>query len=540
MKCSSWLAIIILALAGCASPEHFDTAKVDKNGSFYIDCSPAVLTDSFQELCDSVVKTAATGNALAPAESQQIIADALRTKLLLRYSGINEIKRFKASSTPRKDGSFTNCAALLIDTDKKNGISVFGENTGLSNYIAELPADCFGADVLALDLTKLWESLKNSKLDLKNSLAAYINTLSGTTPEKFAARHSGVVTMAVFPPQRDPNHCLIIPDRGKHLYNRLKSFAGKDVPAEFEIPFDNTRKLYIAGKNDRLVICSSAEVRSKILTPGKKLADIPEFSTSPAQTAEPCVRLGWAAKGKSLTLYMGAGKGFSAPLKTTEYGALTRTNYGFYLHAISSSDLNVDLFRDSILDFFNIAGLITSFTEPPVEKTENGKNAPKQQTTADSPECFSRLTKLGDGLKAYAKQNNGEFPASLHTDGLNQLTEVKALSPELFVCPDSGCNTPKPGVQLVNDNTGYVYFGSWKKGCSGKLPLIIDLPDSHNQYFHVLLLDGSVQKVGLEMQMSIKRMASTLHTVFKYSEEEFQELIRRAEILDKKLDKEYQ
>jgi hypothetical protein len=252
------------------------------------------------------------------------------------------------------------------------------------------------------------------------------------------------------------------------------------------------------------------------------------------------VKLGWAAKGKSFARYMGAGKGFSAPLKTTEYNSLSRTGYGFYFHSISSHDLNVDLFHDSVLDFFNISGLIALYAEPSANQADNNKNSPKQQTAADSPECFGRLTKLGDGLKAYAKQNNGELPASLHTDGLNQLTELKALSPELFVCPDSGCNVPKPGVQLVNDNTGYVYFGSWKKGYSGKLPLIIDLPDSHNQYFHVLLLDGSVQKIGLEMQMSIKRMASTLHTVFKYSEEEFQELIRRAELLDKKLEKESQ
>ena len=244
--------------------------------------------------------------------------------------------------------------------------------------------------------------------------------------------------------------------------------------------------------------------------------------------------------GKSFARYMGAGKGFSAPLKTTEYNSLSRTGYGFYLHSISSHDLNVDLFHDSVLDFFDISGLIALYAEPSANQADNNKNSPKQQTAADSPECFGRLTKLGDGLKAYAKQNNGELPASLHTDGLNQLTELKALSPELFVCPDSGCNSPKPGVQLVNDNTGYVYFGSWKKGSSGKLPLIIDLPDSHNQYFHVLLLDGSVQKIGLEMQMSIKRMASTLHTVFKYSEEEFQELIRRAELLDKKLEKESQ
>jgi hypothetical protein len=94
MKCSLWLATTVLALlAGCASPEHFDAAKIDKNGSFYIDCSPAVLTDSFMEHCDSVVKTTATDNALAPDVSRQIISDTLRTKLLLQYSGLNEIKR---------------------------------------------------------------------------------------------------------------------------------------------------------------------------------------------------------------------------------------------------------------------------------------------------------------------------------------------------------------------------------------------------------------------------------------------------------------
>ena len=54
----------------------------------------------------------------------------------------------------------------------------------------------------------------------------------------------------------------------------------------------------------------------------------------------------------------------------------------------------------------------------------------------------------------------------------------------------------------------------------------------------MLLRDGSVRKLTLKQQLSVKRMASYLHTVFKYNEEEFSELIRRAGELDTLLDKE--
>ena len=292
MKCSLWLATLILALAGCVSPEHFDTAKVDKNGSFYINCSPAALTGSYSELCDSVIRTTATDRSLDQTLANQIISDTLRTKILLQYSGLNEIKQLKASSTPRPDGTFTNCAALLVEPDNKSGISIFGSNCDLRDHIASLPDNCLAADVLSLDLSKLWASLENSKLDLKTRFAAYINVIFGTTPEKLAASHSGVFTFAAFPPQNTPNICLIVPDKDKQLYNRLKTFAGENAPAEFTVPLNNNGKIYVAAQGERLVLCSSDAIRKNILKPEKTLADTPEFAESPVKTVSPCVKLG--------------------------------------------------------------------------------------------------------------------------------------------------------------------------------------------------------------------------------------------------------
>lgn len=535
MKCSIWLAMIILAVAGCASPEHFDAAKVDRNGSFYIDCSPAVLIDSYSSLCDSVVKTTAQDGSLEPQAAEKIISDTLLTKIILQYCGANEIKRLRASSTTLEDGSYLNCAALQIEPDSKNGVTFFGENRELSSHIAGLPADCISASAVSADLVKLWNSVKNSKLDLKNKLASAIRTVLATTPEEFAARHSGVLTLATFPPATDPGYCLFIPDKDKHLYNRLKTFAGKKAGDLFDISFNNL-KIFPAHKQGRTVFCGSPQIRARVLKPEKTLADTKEFSNSPASSAPPCVELDWDKKGTPSIIYLGSGKGFSAPAKVSEYNILCRTGYGFYLSSVSSNDWNIDLFRNELLGNLAFFDLIRGFAAPPPPKTE--KPRPQKQNVDGNPEkCFRNLQKLGTALQEYAKKN-GQHPSSMHTDGLNQLTDTKALTPEIFVCPDSGCNVPHPGVDLVNDNTGYVYFGSWQKGSSGKLPLVIDLPDSHSDFFHVLLADGTVQKIELPMQMSVKRMASTLHTVFKYQEDEFRELIRRAEILDKKLDKE--
>jgi hypothetical protein len=535
MKCSLWLAILILAVAGCASPEHFETAKVDRNGSFYIDCSPAVLVNSYSDLCDSVVKTAAKDGSLEPQIAESIISSTLLTKILLRYSGANEIKRLRASSSTNKDGSYLNCAALQIEPDEKNGVTLFGENRELSKHIAALPAECISASAVSLDLAKLWSSVKDSKLDLKNKLAALIRTVFAVTPEEFAARHNGVFVIASFPPAADPKYCLTVPDKDKKLYEQLEIFAGKKTEELFDIPF-NSGKLYIAHKGERTILCGSAQIRELVLKPEKTLSDVKEFSESPANSAISCVELDWFKKGTPSIMYLGGGKGFSKPAKVTEHNIWSRTKYGFYLTSISSNDLNVDLFRNELLDQFAFFDLIKGFSANQPAKQDNTQSS-KQKTDGDPEKCYSNLLKLRSALQEYAEKN-GSFPSSLHTDGFNQLTDTKALTPEIFVCPDYGCDIPRPGVELVNDNTGYVYFGNWKKGSSGKLPLVIDLPDSHSDFFLVLLSDGTIEKIELPMQMSVKRMASTLHTVFKYQEDEFSELIRRAEILDKKLDKE--
>ena len=148
MKCSLWLAALILAVAGCVSPEHFNADKIDRNGSFYIDCNPAVLADSYRKLCDSVVRTAAGDNTADAHLAESIIANTLFTKILLQYSGLNEIKRLRASSSLMDDGSYLNCAAVTVEPDKKNGVSIFGENRELSCFIAKLPAECIAASAV--------------------------------------------------------------------------------------------------------------------------------------------------------------------------------------------------------------------------------------------------------------------------------------------------------------------------------------------------------------------------------------------------------
>lgn len=534
MKCSLWLAVLILAVAGCVSPEHFNADKIDRNGSFYIDCNPAVLAGSYQKLCDSVVRTAAGDNTADAQLAESIIANTLFTKILLQYSGLNEIKRLRASSTLLEDGSYLNCAAATVEPDKKNGVSIFGENRELSGFIAKLPAECIAASAVSVDLAKLWNSIKSSNLELKNKLAAMIQNISGVSPEEFAVRHSGVFTLAIFPPATEPRLCLFVPDKDKLLYNRLKTFADKSSGELFEIPFANLN-ICIAHKDDCVIICGSPQDRQIVLKPIKTLAETKEFSDSPANSAPAGVELDWTLKGVPLVLYMGAGKGFSDPAKCSEYSLIIRTGYGFYLHSVSSQDWNVDLFRDVLLTFTGLMDTIKGFAIPVPE--ENNPQPADQPCDNGSEKCFNNLQKLGKALDEYAKKNGG-YPAATHTDGLNLLTDTKALTPEIFVCPDSGCKAPHPGVDLVNDNTGYIYFGAWSKNKSGKLPLVIDMPDNHKSFFHVLFADGSVQKVELSMQMSVKRMASALHTVFKYQEDEFSELIRRAELLDKKLDKE--
>ena len=531
MKHAGVIFLLCFLLAGCTVPECFDNAPVDKDGSFYFKCEPEKTAAAWSEYCDSLLPAV----SLVPGKEGSANAkDLLLIKLLLRNIGINEIKALKMSSSATADGLFSNKIAINTQNNNAGILAAFGKNRNIIKETGFLPADTSDIIAVSVDFTKIWESLKNSKLEFKELIATHSKIVFGTTPEKAAARHSGLWIFSMRQPRNSELISFSVPDKEKHLFNRWKTiFSQKDDI--FKIKLSPEVEFFVAHRNGRTELFPSNEELNIYHSAKETMADNTEFQNSYTKHFDNCVLMSWSAKGDAHNRSFGKARVPGKKLEHDEYFALQRKEYGFYGCGKERNDYNVNLFKDYLLAVNSVIPLKKSSAP---ESKVNEKNIQRQNIPNDETVCFDNLKKLSESLRAYAAANGGNFPEGLHTDGLNKLKAQHRFKPAMLCCPGSGCELAQDGSELQFENSGYVYFGSWQQNNSNKLPILMDIPENHNGFFHVVLRDGTVQKFSLPQQMSIKRMASYMHTVFKYSEKEFTELIRRAGELDKILDKE--
>lgn len=531
MKHTGIILTLCILLAGCTVPESFDNAPVDRNAKFYLNCEPAAIAKAWNEYCDSLLPVASAVHGVAGSNA---VKKLLLIKLLIRNLGINEISALKMSSAVDKNGMFSNSAAIKITPDVSGGISFFGKNQDVAAQIGNLPYDCSDVIAVSLDFNKLWKTFENSKLKIRRLAADHIKVILGTTPEKAAERHSGVWIISMRQPRSKEMFALSIPDAGKHLYNRWKTLFSPDKDV-FKLKLSADTEFFIAHRNGRTELYSTDKELNVYHSASKTLAENSCFQDTMAKNCRDCVYLSWSDRGEGHNRIFGEFKTAGKELVYPEFFILKRTQYGFYGYGTDDNNLSVSLLREHLLMLLSI------LPEFPSDNVKNNadrtKDAIKKNEENESAACFANLQKLSKHLQDYADSNNGSMPDGLHIDGLNKLINKTNLNTSILCCPGSGCELSST-KNLDRENTGYIYFGNWKNNSSDKLPVLMDMPENHNGFFYVILRDGSVQKLVLKQQMSIKRMASYLHTVFKYSEDEFSELIRRANEVDEFLDKE--
>ena len=533
MKRSGIIFLLCIFLAGCTVPERFDNAPVDTDGAFHLNCRPAKVAAAWNEYCDAMLQSA---SAVPGAKGSETVKDLLFIKLLFRYLGINEMSALKMSSAETENGLFSNKIALEITSDNSAGISVIGSNKNIANEIGHLPADCSDVMAISWDFVKLWESIDKSKLEIRDQIVAHIKVILGTTPEKAAERHSGVWIISMRKPREKELLVLSVPDAGKHLFNRWKSLfsQNKDV---FKMKISDNLESFVTHRNGRTELYPSQEELTAYCTAAKTLAGNSGFQNSAAKHFKNCVYASWSDKGDGHNKTFGSAQIPGKKLEYPEFFVFKRTEYGFYGYGLENQELSTILFRDHLLLLRNLIPEHL-LSQPQANAEPQEKDVLKKGGQQEESVCFANLQKISKYLQMYAEKNNGAAPEGLHIDGLNKLIGKNNFDAALLCCPGSGCEMMNATKPLMADNTGYIYFGNWRKNNSDKLPLLMDFPENHNGFFHVLLRDGSVRKLTLKQQLSVKRMASYLHTVFKYNEEEFSELIRRAGELDTLLDKE--
>lgn len=505
--------LTLLVAAGCTAPEHFSNAPVDRNGSFYIQCSPHTAADAWRDYASDIIITNTPGLDSKRSGAEQKIKYVLLTKLLLNYSGVDHIKELKASSTHSPDGRFINKAAVLLENKKQNGISFFGENCDLRKEISNLPDDCSFAVALSLDIQNLVKSMDQIKFPFKEKALLIVSRILDDSPDEWSKNHSGTWIYAIRKLKDQYHHIIIIPDREKKLYDRIAKNA---IDPKKEILDIRNREFdfHAAARNGKLLLSQNRESIAKIIAPAKTLADLPDFNKSAENISSNAVYWSWQNAENESAVF-----------------ALSRTSYGFFGCGNDKYDWNSGVFKTAP---FKLLDFLIKFTDwgkespAPVKKTRPAAAVDKLHS------CRSRMAYLAVKLKEY-KKIHGSYPDGLHIKGLTQLEKACKIKPELFACTSSKVT---PQLPLNSKDTGFVYFGNWGKNASEKLPLLTDRPDNHNGAFCVVFNDGSVKILTFKNQKSVKRIASFMHTVYKYCEEDFTALIKRAEQLDNLLDKE--
>ncbi|MBO5644556.1 MAG: hypothetical protein J6S90_04860 [Lentisphaeria bacterium] len=510
MKRAISVIAAVLLLAGCSSvPESFSNAPVDRDGAFYVQCSPQSVSAAWQNYCQELIDNNAPEAVSPHSGAVKKIRHILFAKIIANYSGINWIECLKASSTATPDGKFINSVAVKTADGNQVGISVFGNNSNLASEIAKLPDNCRIAWAGALDWNAVVNSTKNSKHPFAEKAFYVLGRLLGDTPQNLAGRHSGIAVVALYSRENgETTASLSLPDSEKRLFNRCKEFS--DNPKDEIIHIGNNEGLnyFAAHKEGRIILSFDYKTINSVISPAKTLKATPHFADLIRDFNHPAVFLSWDNEEKTPCVF-----------------SLRRTDYGFFGHGIDNNDWNSGIFKTTVFRMLDFFIKFIDIPEPPKANTRSQAVSKRPAVKIDHSkiECLQKINLLAKALGQYREKHNS-YPEKLHRDGLKQLADSLDIKLETMICPAKKRN--------------YVYFGSWERDSSGKLPILIDMPDAHTGVFHAVLNDGSVRSFVLTNQMSVKRIASFLHTVCQYSEEEFLSLIKRAEQLDKLLDKE--
>lgn len=146
-----------------------------------------------------------------------------------------------------------------------------------------------------------------------------------------------------------------------------------------------------------------------------------------------------------------------------------------------------------------------------------------RKISASQEKCFENMKFMSRKLLEYADKY-GNYPAGLNAVGLKELAKASGIGAEEFA------------VEIKNKRNvpfgRYYYWGENHRSRRADLPLLCDRGNIHKNVVHIIFCDGSVREFKLENVRSAKRIASFLHTVFRYDTATFAALLRQAEALD--------
>lgn len=502
------------AFSGIVIANDFEEVSrhLDHGGDYFeIHCTAEInkrLTDCFHEIKSGVAALD------LPAEQRTALGGGFDfAESLIEFSGIKEIIATGKSSKSVGNGYFCNRSFYLVKQPSSGMIWNLSskENTPILDAIGEMPAETMAAFVADFDFTQETFQKQLEKF-LTPQIAAMLKE-SGIGARELATSLSGRWRFLLFPGN---SFLCIIPDTQKKAFSFLQGFLSD----EYESNENGTLTkddITIAHDDNCLLINKNF---SGFDDGFAKIRDTEFFKTAADHLRSDGVAAYFSAvpREQEIIEIFGIPVNLSA-MESNQLGILRKESNGVEMQSVS--DMTIPC--ENLMTVFNlICRALSAFGTAQEAIAEDAEN--------QHDVCQKNLQTIYAALDQYRKKN-GAFPTEMQNWEI-LLQDAPELAASL-ICPDRKQN---PGnVFVAQEKTSYIYFGSWGDFADDTLPIVIDLPGNHTDSFNVLYSDGSVATLEQENITSVRKAASVLHTVNRYDEARFIELMRRAAFIDQLL-----
>lgn len=492
-----------------------------------------------------------------PKDAEKITGAALHAALGWRLSGIEDIQGYGESSVLISEADeaplFRDRAFLMVRPESKGVLWALPgrKNRPFAPLWRTLPANVDSAVEIDFSFGDACRILAQSEKVAPYLKDATLTAFLGQTPEELLDGLSGAFTFATISAAdsdealQKKHMMLSMPDKNGKLAGLIRKGATllPGVKAEGDriefIPLfgDKAPKARPVAilKNGRVTLYSSVAAEKAFTAPGKKFTETDDFKRFSAGLPEEGIAFSYGKENYAELFNMvmeTLGQKFRMPetaWTATQFTILRREGDNFF--AIRNSDIDAN--QQTVLHLaIAPAAAAAVIVKQYIDK--NGGNEPKAEAPDTTGECQIRLEQFKSALTAYAAKHDGAYPAKNGIEGVRELLSGQFLPLEATVCPGAAEeDTPAADAKSFDHaNCSYVYFGGFTAKSNPKLPLVTDWPSNHKGAVNVLLLDGTIEKIELETT-NCKRIVGKLQAMYHYNEEEFQNLIKQADALDK-------
>lgn len=561
------LAAALFLIAGCCgipSQQQEDeqvfreiATQLNPGGTSYEILNPRNVLEGIEQTATQLYLVY-TSQPEPPENAAEVSRVALHTALAWRLSGIEDIRGYGSSSVriSGKDepARFHNRAFLMIRPESKGVLwAIPGkENRPFAPTWEALPAETDGVFQCDLNPGEALRILSGSQTIAPYLKDEKLTAILGESPEKLLDGFAGTVTFATIPaPASDKeaiqrNHIMAsVPDNGGKLAGLIRKGASflpgvKSeterivLPPVFGEQAPQARPVILLGEG-RIVFFSSLAAEKAFSAPQKKLAENADFKRFAAGLPTDGIAFVYS-HGNFAEPFNQIMEQFGQTFRMPEtawpqtiLSVIRREHDGFLMLENSTLDNNQKaVFQATVIPAVIGAVIIKEYQQRQAGE-ESTEEAP--DTTA---ECQLKLEQFKSALAGYAAKHDGAYPAKDGLEGIRELLAGKFLPLDATVCPGAaGEDVPAASAQAFDySNCSYLYFGGFTEKSNPKLPLVADWPLNHSGAVNVLLIDGTIEKLDLKTN-NCKRIIGQLQSMYHYSEEEFRNLIRQTDAIDK-------